>query len=294
LKKNLSAHLAVLSANLIFSVNFSVVKFVTPSLIKPFGLNLLRVLVTTSLLWLLGGFAKHATKIQRNHILLFILCGITGVTINQLLFIKGLSITYSSHAALLMLCTPILITIIAFFMLKEKLPALRVVGLGVGIGGAILLISSKKSAGIGEHIVLGDIMIILNAISYAFYFVLAKPLMQTYTAINVMRWVFTFGTIFIIPFGWEEFIAIPWPDFSLMDYAAITFVVLAATFLAYYLNAFGLQQLDAAATGAYIYLQPVFATIFATIFLNERISANEVIAAILIFSGVYLVNRKYP
>lgn len=288
----LRAHLAVLSANLIFSVNFSVVKYVTPALIKPFGLNVLRVLVTTSLLWLIGGFEKGVHRIQKKHLLLFLLCGITGVAINQLLFIKGISITYSSHAALLMLCTPILITIIAFFILKEPLKILKIIGLAVGISGAILLISSKKSHNAGDNIVLGDILIVLNAISYAFYFVLVKPLMQTYSAMQVMRWVFTFGTLFIIPFGWKEFTEVHWLEFSVIDYLAISFVVLAATFFAYYLNVYALQHLDTSATGAYIYLQPVFATIVASLFFNEKISLIEVIAAALIFTGVYLVNKK--
>lgn len=284
----------MISANLIFSMNFSVVKYVTPALIKPFGLNVLRVLVTTSLLWLISGFERGANQIQKKHFFLFLLCGITGVAINQLLFIKGISITFSSHAALLMLCTPILITIIAFFILKEPLRILKVVGLAIGISGAILLISSKKSQGAGNNIVLGDILIVLNAVSYAFYFVLAKPLMQNYTAMQVMRWVFTFGTLFIIPFGWKEFTEVHWQEFSAIDYLAISFVVLAATFFAYYLNAYGLQHLDASATGAYIYLQPVFATIVASLVLHEKISIFELIAAAMIFSGVYLVNRKYP
>ena len=137
------AHLAVLTANLIFGVNFSIVKYVTPALIKPFGLNVVRVLVTTALLWILHLWEKPAVSLQRKDVPLFIACGLTGITINQLLFIKGLSITYSIHASLLMLCTPLLITITAFFFLKEKLNTGVIMGLALGIGGAALLITSK-------------------------------------------------------------------------------------------------------------------------------------------------------
>ena len=168
------AHIAVLAANLIFGVNFSVVKFVTPGVLKPFGLNVVRVLVTTSMLWIMYFWEKPEVKLRKSDIPRFIACGVTGISINQLLFIKGLSITYSIHAALLMLCTPLLITITSFFFLKERVNGYIASGLALGISGAVMLISSKESSGTGENIIFGDILIALNAISYAFYFVLDR------------------------------------------------------------------------------------------------------------------------
>lgn len=286
------AHLAVLTANLIFGVNFSVVKYVTPGLIKPFGLNVVRVLVTTSLLWLLHLWERPKVPLDRKDVPLFIACGLTGITINQLLFIKGLSITYSIHASLLMLCTPLLITITAFFFLREKLDKAVILGLAMGIGGATMLITARERTGSGSDVILGDIFIALNAISYAFYFVLVKPLMLKYSPLQVLRWAFTFGTIFILPFGWSEFMAAPWGSYSFQELAGIGFVVMGATFFAYLLNIYGLHHIQASATGAYIYLQPIFATVVAVIFLGEELTWVKILAALLIFSGVYLVQRS--
>ena len=286
------AHLAVLAANLIFSINFSVVKLVTPELIKPFGLNVVRVVVTTTLLWIMHLWEKPSQRLLRKDIPVFVLCGLTGVAINQLLFIKGLSITYSIHASLLMLCTPLLITITAFFFLKEKFDALVILGLTLGVTGAVMLITSKDSSGAGSDVIFGDILIALNAISYAFYFVLVKPLMSRYTPLQVLRWVFTFGTIFILPFGWNEFISAPWAAYTFNDFLAIGFVVIGSTFLAYLFNIYGLHHIQASATGAYIYLQPIFATVVAVIFLNEQITIVKIISALLIFTGVYFVQKS--
>ncbi|HSF45740.1 MAG TPA: DMT family transporter [Chitinophagaceae bacterium] len=290
--QKLRAHLAVLIANLIFGVNFSVVKFVTPGLLKPFGLNVVRVLVTTGLLWLMHIWEKPSQPLLKKDLPLFIGCGLTGVAINQLLFIKGLSITYSIHASLLMLCTPLLITISAFFFLNERVNVKVIIGLIVGIAGAILLITSKENSGSGANIVLGDTLIALNAISYTFYFILIIPLMTRYTPLQVLRWAFSFGTLFILPFGWTEFTEAPWASFTWVELSAIAFVVLAATFLAYLLNIYGLRHLQASATGSYIYLQPIFATAVAVIFLNEQITPLKLISAVLIFSGVYLVQHS--
>jgi drug/metabolite transporter (DMT)-like permease len=290
--QKLKAHLAVLSANLIFGVNFSVVKFVTPGLMKPFGLNVVRVLVTTGLLWMMHLWEKPGQPLLKKDLPLFIGCGLTGIAINQLLFIKGLSITYSIHASLLMLCTPLLITISAFFFLQEKLTISVIAGLIIGITGAVFLITSKENSGTGANIILGDTLITLNAISYTFYFILVKPLMTRYTPIQVLRWAFTFGTLFILPFGWVEFVEAPWASFSGIELAAIAFVVVGATFIAYLLNIYGLHHLQASATGTYIYLQPIFATAVAVLFLHEKLTAVKIISALMIFTGVYLVQHS--
>lgn len=292
MEQRLKAHLAVLGANLIFGVNFSIVKFVTPGLIKPFGLNVVRVLVTTGLLWLMHLWEKPKQPLLKKDIPLFIACALTGIAINQLLFIKGLSITFSIHASLLMLSTPLFITITAFFFLKEKISLPVISGLVLGISGAVMLIAAKENTGSGANIILGDIMIALNAISYAIYFVLVKPLILRYTPLQVLRWAFTFGTIFILPFGWNQFIEAPWSSFSNMEFAAIAFVVLLATFLGYLMNIYGLSHLQASATGTYIYSQPIFATAVAVIFLNEQITLVKILSALMIFAGVFLVQRS--
>ena len=143
---------------------------------------------------------KTSAGIQRKHIGRFFLCGLTGVAVNQMLFIKGLTMTSTIHASLLMLCTPLLITLFAFWVLKEKVTLMKAAGLALGIGGSILLILTKENAPKIESNWLGDLLIVANAISYAIYFILVKPLMKEYTAIHVIRWVFTFGLLMILPF----------------------------------------------------------------------------------------------
>jgi drug/metabolite transporter (DMT)-like permease len=144
LSDHLKAHLAVLTANILFGINFSAVQFITQKFIQPFGLNVVRVVVSTALFWLLAVIFKSSVKIKREHIGRFILCAITGVAINQLLFIKGLSMSLVIHASLLTLVTPIFITFIAAYLLKEKFSALKIAGLILGITGAVCCVSFKR------------------------------------------------------------------------------------------------------------------------------------------------------
>jgi drug/metabolite transporter (DMT)-like permease len=290
--RNAKAHTAVLGANFIFGANYAVVKYITPSFLHPFALNVVRILVSLSLFWFLFLCKPGKVKILKKDIPRFILCALTGVVINQIFFIKGVSLTTSIHSALLSLATPIFITLIAAWLLREGFTLLKFTGLVLGIGGAAMLILLKDNSHTGNDILLGDIMVIINAISYAFYLVLVRPLMKTYSGIQVLRWIFTFGSLVILPFGMQEFLSTNWQLFGLSQWLALSFVAVGATFLAYLLNVYGISAIGASATGAYIYTQPVFAAVIAIIFAGEHFSLVKLVAAILIFTGVYLANFK--
>lgn len=292
MRSNTRAHLAVLLTNLFFATNFSLVKYISPAYIGPYGVNVVRVGVSMILFWIVWLFGKSAIGIQQKHLFRFILCGLTGVALNQMLFIKGLTMTSTIHAALLMLCTPLLITILAFWFLKEKISLAKAIGIALGIGGASILILSKDSSG-GTSLQ-GDLLIVLNATAYTFYFILAKPLMNEYTPLQVVRWVFTFGFLMILPFGWTQFSEVHWQQWEWTHLVAISFVVLCGTFLAYYFTTYGLQKLSAGTTGAYIYTQPLFAAAIAALFLNEHFTFQKILAGVLIFVGVFMVSRKSP
>ena len=215
-----------------------------------------------------------------------------GIAINQMFFLKGITYTTPIHASLLILLTPLLITVFAFWVLKEKVTIAKIAGLVLGIGGAVLLILSKERSVHASNYLLGDMLIVVNAVSYTFYFIMAKPLMQNYPPLHVIRWVFTFGLIMILPFGWKELISIQWPQLNWTHYVSLFTIIFFGTFLAYFFNIYGIQQLGAGITGSYIYTQPIFAALIATLFLKESLTSEKIVAGILIFIGVFLVSVK--
>ena len=292
LNKNTTAHLALLLTNLFFAINLSTVKHLTSlQLAKPFGINVVRVGVSVILFWLLYLLKPVPVKILKQDRMRFVWCALTGIAINQLLFLKGLSLTYPIHASLLMLTTPILIVFIASWVLKEKIGIFKIAGLVLGIAGAMVLILAKNNAAKADDVIWGDILIITNAVSYTVYFILVKPLMLKYDAMVIIRWIFTIGFFMVLPFGWTEFTEIRWIDFTAVDFLSMALIVVTGTFLAYLFNIYGIKILGASAAGFYIYTQPFFATAIAMIFLKEELQLYKVIAAILIFTGVYLTNK---
>ena len=287
------AHLGLVGTNLFFASNYSAIKyFIGHHYGGPFGINLIRIGISLILFWILFLFSSEKTYLKRGEIIQVILCAVAAIALNQMLFIKGLALTFSMHAALLTLMTPIMITILASRILKERLTREKVISLFLGVSGAILLIALREPGHPGENIPLGDLLVILSSLAYTMYFILVKSLMNKYAAIKVMRLVFTFGFFMVLPLSYKEFSEITWQLFGFNDWLLLFLITIPGTFLAYVFNAYGIQKLSASIAGAYIYSQPVFAVIIAMIFLKEQLSLLKIVAALLIFSGVFLSNRK--
>ncbi len=292
INKRLLAHVAVLTASLIYGANYTIAKAIMPSLIAPFGFILVRVVVAGTLFWLLALWPAFRQPVARKDWPRFILCGLLGSSLNQLAFFKGLSYTLPIHASLMLLTIPICVTILAALLIHERITWLKVAGLACGISGALLLIGMPEQNNYANatNIVLGDALVLFNAFSFACYLVIAKPLMRIYHPIVVVRYMFTFGFFFVLPFGFKEFSQVSWEAFQLPDWLALGYVAVFTTFLAYILMNVPLKILAATTVGAYIYLQPVFAAIISMIFFGETLTWTKVISAVLIFAGVYLVS----
>ena len=287
------AHLALLATNIFFALNYSAIKYlINKSLLQPLALNLIRIGGSMLILWLFAMLKKTKTHIRKKDIWQFIGCALTGIALNQILFVEGLSLTYSIHASLLMLITPILILIFTAVFLNERITGEKTAGIVLGLTGAAVLITARSRPGDGVDVLLGDTLIILNAASYTVYFLLVKPLMKKYRSLVVMRMIFTIGFFMVLPVAWSSFNRIQWQSFSILDFGVLSVIVVGGTLLAYIFNMYGIKILGATVAGSYIYSQPVFASIIAIIVLHERLSLYHLFAAGLIFGGVYLVNKK--
>lgn len=274
-----------------YGAGYTVAKSVMPRLLEPLAFILLRVGVVTALFFLIfprPGKGKH--RIARRDWPILLLGGLFGVALNQMLFFLGLNQTLPIHASLIMMSTPLLITLFALIFHRQNIGAARYLGILLGIFGAALLMLAGKQITLTGNTALGDLLVFLNASSYALFLVMIKPVMERYPALVVIRWVFFFGLCFVLPFGWNSFMEIRWADFALPDYAALIFIVIFTTFFTYLWNVYALRFVSATVAGAYIYVQPLFASWIALVFYGEELTWIKMVAMSLLFVGVYLVN----
>lgn len=289
--KAIFAHLAVLGANLIYGVNYTVAKNVMPDYIGPFGFIVIRVIVSAVLFTLLDAIFSPG-KVEKRDLSRLAVCAIFGIAVNQLLFFKGLNITTPINAALMMTTNPIMVLIVAAIVARERITSRKVGGIMIGITGAItLILFGDRFANLGGDIV-GDTLVLINSLSFGMFLILVKPLMQKYHAIKVMKWVFIFGSFYVLPFGYGEFTQIEFSEFPLRIWLSVAYVVIGTTAVAYLLNIFALKNLSASNVSSYIYLQPVFATTFAILVGKDQLHYLHIISSLLIFTGVYLVSTK--
>lgn len=290
-QKLLFAHLALFGANLIYAFNYGYAKDVMDGgYLPPFTFILFRAVGATFLFWFTSFFFYQ--KIEKKDIWRFALCGFFGVTANQLMFFSGLSLTSTIHASIIMISSPIIVSILSIFLIKERMSWKKAIGIGIGLIGALIVILHKNKTSV-EFGIWGDLLIFLNASSYGLYLISVKPLMSKYQPITVIKWVFTFGLIGVIPFGTYQLSEVNWimPIDILLK---IGFVILFTTYFCYLFNIFGIKHVSPTIVSTYIYLQPILTSFIALLTGREELESIVVFSSLLIFSGVYLVSVSMP
>jgi drug/metabolite transporter (DMT)-like permease len=289
-----SRNLALIAAtcvSLIYGVTFTIAKDVMPSFIGAFGFILLRVAGSTVLFWLAWLFVPKE-RIAPRDFLRIAGAAFFGVALNMLTFFKGLSYTSPISAAVIMVTTPIIVLILSALILKERMEPKRAGGILLGLAGTAILILYGRSVGNAPNATLGNLLVFINAVSYGFYLLLVKKLMDRYNAFTFVKWVYLLGLLMVLPFGWSEFAMVEWHQAPFEVLWKIGFVVIFSTFLTYLLNLLSMKTLKPVTVAVFIYLQPLFATIFAIGLGKDSLGPIKIISAAMIFTGVYLVTQK--
>ncbi len=288
--RNFAFLLAFLAA-IIYGISFTVAKEVMPQYVKPYGFILLRVSGATLVFWILSLFLKKE-KISLHDYLRIFIASIFGITLNMLAFFKGLSMTTPINASVIMVTSPIIVLTFATIFLKEKATKRKLIGIFIGMFGAILLIMYGRSVNTATNATLGNLLVFVNASSYALYLILIKNLTKKYHPLTLAKWLYLFGLILVIPFGYHEFNEINWMSLPKTALYRIGFIVLFTTVLTYMFNLIAIKKLKPTTLSIFIYLQPVLASTYALFVGSDSLNEIKIVATILIFIGVYLVTRK--
>jgi drug/metabolite transporter (DMT)-like permease len=283
--------------SIIYGLTFTIAKDVMPKYVDAYGFIIMRVGGATILFWMSWLFSRNSAgireeKIDRVDYPRIIWAAFFGVALNMLSFFKGLSLTSPISASVLMVCTPIIVLILSAIILKERMRKRMMFGIILGLIGTAFLILYGKSSENATNPILGNFLVFVNATSYGLYLVIVKKLMQKYNPFNFAKWIYLIGFIMVLPFGWSQFQVVDWTSMPMDIYWKIGFVVVFSTFGTYMLNLLSMRELKPTTVAVFVYLQPVFATIFAISLGKDELTLVKIISAILIFTGVYLVTQK--
>ena len=292
MKTRTLALIAVSIGTIIYGVNYTIAKDVMPTYVKPYAFILLRVSGATVIFWILSLFIK-SQKIEKQDYKKIALASFFGIALNMLSFFKGLSLTTPISASVMMVTSPIMVLLFSFLILKNKIIQRQIIGIGIGLIGAILLIvygnTTNENA---SNVALGNFLVFVNATSYGLYLVLVKNLISKYNPLVFIKWLYLFGLIFIIPFGFSEMGDINWISMPTSIYLKIGFVILFTTCITYLFNLYGLSKLKPTTVSVFIYLQPVIASTYALLVGSDSLNLIKISATLIIFLGVYLVTKQ--
>ena len=292
MNKRYLALIAAFLATTIYGINHTVAKEVMPVYIGSSGFIMLRLLGATLIFWLISLFTPNE-KIEKKDFLKILIASILGMCVNMLAFFRGLELSTPINSGIIITLSPVLVLILSYFFLKEKVTVKKIIGILIGFSGAVFLILNSSKTGINApNIPLGNSFFLLNASAYAGYLIVIKPLTSKYNIFTLMKWLFLIGLVLSSPITFNQFVEVNWTKLPWFAIWRMAYVVIGTTFLTYLFNIYALKTLSPTTVGSFIYLQPIITIGFALITGNDVLDTTKLFSCLLVFIGIYLVSIR--
>jgi drug/metabolite transporter (DMT)-like permease len=216
--------------------------------------------------------------------------GLTGVLANQVFFISGIRRTTPAHSSLVVALLPVLVLVLAAFLLKERLTPLKITGVLMAFAG-VLLISVRDGWSFSRGTLGGDLLTLCGVIAFAYYTVAGKGIIPRMGVLRTTSLVFLTGGAVMVPLVLPAAFRQPWESVTPRGWLALAYVVFVGTFLCYLLYYWALARIESGKVAAFTYVQPVLAGATSHFFLGESIHGHFVLGALVVLAGVYLAER---
>ncbi|MBK5720305.1 DMT family transporter [Dysgonomonas sp. Marseille-P4677] len=294
LTKKQQGNLIMVFVITIFGLNIPVNKYLyAEELLSPVAMTALRMSFAAIAFWLVSFFLPKE-KIEKKDMLFLLLGGLCGMVFNQGLFAYGLGQTSPVDASIITTSSPLFAMIIAAVILKEPITWMKAGGVLVGGSGAIFLVYTSNHGNMSQDAsLLGNMAIVGAQFFYAFYLVITRPLSNKYSSVTMMKWMFLYACIFALPFSFGDVLKAPlFYQTDKLPFLLLLFTLVGATFITYLLIPFAQRRIRPTTISMYNNMQPLIASIVAIYMGMDRFTFEKLIAAILIFGGVYLVTAS--
>ena len=290
-EKKYAPHIALIAVQLMFGSAPILGKFALETF-PSFVIVGFRVLGGALAFFTLQKFSGGLALDKRSHYFYFALFAVFGIILNQLMFVHGLSLTTATNTSLLAVLIPVFAIILSSLLGNDSLSWQKILGITIAGGGVVYLIDPTK-ASFSSTTTQGDILVLLNSLSYAVYLAISKKLVTHYGSLKSIAWLFMFGCIVTVPIGFVSIQSVELTEVTAKAWLALAAVVLIPTILAYYWNTWALARVEPSVVAVYIYLQPLIGTFMAITILGEAWNPRIFVAMGLIFLGVFFVTKKW-
>lgn len=288
-----TGHLSIAAAYTIFGLNIVFCKDIANSeVVAPEVLFTLRAIGASALFWLISLFLPKE-RIDKGDSLKIVAASFTGLFVPQMTFLMAITMSSSIDTAVLGTLGPIFTMFFAFLFLGEPITGRKAGGVALSFAGVIFLIfNSVHSGGASSSSPMGIALLLLNSISFSFYLGYFRPLISKYSVVTFMKWMFLASLLLSLPFSFKGLI---FTDFAAIPAGIrweIGYLIVFATFFAYFLIPFGQKRIRPTLVSMYNYLQPIIAAIVSIAIGMDSLTWQKILATAFVVGGVVLVSRS--
>ncbi len=283
---HLRTDLALIGLSVIWGINFSVIKIA----LREFDLlafNAIRFVLASLTLFVFLRLRGAVPFPKRRHWGRIVFLGLLANVVYQLLFIYGIDRTLAGNAGLVLATTPVWTLILASVSGQEHHGFPVWGGVLATLGGMVLVVfGGDGGLGSGEGLLMGDLLLVLAAITWAAYTVGTQDLTREYGALAVTSWTLWVGTIALFALGSRSLLAMDLDAVSRVGWFGVLYSGVLAIAVAYLIWNHGLEHIGGPRTAAFSNLVPVVALIAAALWLGEDPNASQIAGAVIIIAGV--------
>ena len=286
-------HLAIAAAYTIFGLNVVLCKDIANSeAVSPYALFTFRAIGASALFWLVSIFQPDE-KIEKGDMGRIALASFLGLFLTQMTFLVGITMATAIDSAILGTLGPVFTMIFAYFFVGEPITGKKAGGVTVALAGVIFLIlNSVHAGGASSTTPLGLVMLLLNSLTFSMYLGIFRPLISKYSVVTFMKWAFLFALLMSLPFSAKDMFTMDYAAIPLLVRWEIGYLIIFATFIAYYLIPYGQKRIRPTLVSMYNYLSPIIATVVSMWTGIDHLTWQKVVAASGIVGGVILVSKS--
>lgn len=289
-----AGHLACFAAYAIFGINIIVCKDLTGGhLISPIAIFTIRSLGAGLLFWIISLFQPRE-KVERNDFIKIFVAAFLGYFMTQLTFLMAIPDVTPMHCSIISSMSPIYTMFIAAIVLKEPLTWQKAGGVAISLFGIIFLIlnNAGSDSGVAESSISGLLLMFLNSLSFSLYLGIFKPVIAKYSVVTFMKWIFLFSALMSLPMSFREVFSFEWTRIPAAQMWELGYLIVFATFMAYFLIPFGQKRIRPTLVSMYSYIQPIIATVISIIIGMDILTWQKLFASAMVFIGVFIVSRS--
>lgn len=288
----LRAHIALIGCNIVWACDYPFYNLLLGRYIEPMAMVTMSLLVAALLSWIPRLWEREQTIDSKDWMIIVVAALLMGVA-RKLLMMFGMSRTSPIDGSIIATIVPLLVLVVSVVAGVDSFTRRRVWGLALGMAGAVAVVISGGTMHHMQSELLGNVMILSSGVVTALYMVFFKRLVAKYRVTTLLRAIYTISALVVLPFGWHSVAEVHFGGFSLHIWFAALFVLIVPTYLPNLLLNYSLRFVQPTVSSTYTYIQPLLAVALSVAMGLDKLHADTLLFAAVLFVGVWLVISSY-